>query len=142
MHWNIHVYHPGLKRNALHSGAIARRRVVHVYIPLRTSHVGTRMDYDIIKLKHVYHPLNCVSLTIHVFVQLKPALSGQVLYLYIHNFTTYCINEYIHVHCSSVTKQISFAANHLYDSTTLPPASRTWLVSHVTPASHEHTAAR
>ena len=69
------------------------------------------MDYEIIKLKHVYLPLNCVSSTIHVFVQLKPTLSEQVLYLYIHNFTTYCINEYIHVHCSSVTKQISFAAN-------------------------------
>ena len=80
MHWYIHVYHPGLKRNALHSGATARRRVV--YIPLRTSHVGTRMDYEI-KLKHVYHPLNCVSSTIPVFVQLKPALAG-VLYLYIH----------------------------------------------------------
>ena len=56
------------KRNALHSGATARRRVV--YIPLRISHVGTRMDYEIIKLKQVYHPLNCVSSTIHVFVQL------------------------------------------------------------------------
>ena len=96
----MHVYHPGRKRNALHTGVTARSRVV--YIPLRTSHVGTRMDCESIKLKHVYHPLNGVCSTIHVFVQLKPALARQVLYMCIHNSTTYYINEY--KHCSSVTK--------------------------------------
>ena len=80
----MYVYHPGLKWNALHSAA--RRRVV--YIPLRTSHVGARMDCEIIKLKHVYHPLNGVCSTIHVFVQLKPGLARQVLYMYLHNSTT------------------------------------------------------
>ena len=54
------------------------------------------MDCEIKKIKHVYHSLNGVSSTIDVFVQLKPALAGQVLYMYIYNSTTYYINVIIY----------------------------------------------
>ena len=70
------------------------------------------MDCEIKKIKHVYHSLNGVSSTIDVFVQLKPALAGQVLYMYIYNSTIYYIN--VCILSSSVTMQSSVAANHLY----------------------------